>query len=87
MDSSLSEEEKRLESSLNQVNEMMLHCGEGLQHLHWNSIFEMQHMGMVDNNLRSKMNDPEKDLSVRAAAASIYSTCNYISSQENVSCC
>ncbi|XP_021758234.1 uncharacterized protein LOC110723201 [Chenopodium quinoa] len=87
MDSSLSEEEKQLECWLNQVNEMMLHCDQGLQHVHWNAIFEMQHMGIVDNNLRSKINDPEKDLSVRAAAASIYSTCNFLSSRENVSCC
>lgn len=86
MDNALCEEEKQLESWLNQVNEMMLHCDQGLQHVHWNTIFEMQHMGIV-NNLRSKINDPEKDLSVRAAAASIYSTCNFLSSRENVSCC
>ncbi|KAI3770178.1 hypothetical protein L6452_01302 [Arctium lappa] len=30
MDNALSEEEKHLESSLNQVNEMMVHCGHGL---------------------------------------------------------
>ncbi|XP_021861314.1 uncharacterized protein [Spinacia oleracea] len=87
MDNSLCEEEKQLECWINQVNEMMLHCDQGLQHVHWNTIFEMQHVGIVDNNLRSKIDDPEKDLSVRAAAASIYSTCNFLSSRENVSCC
>ncbi|XP_021757364.1 hydroxyacid oxidase 2-like [Chenopodium quinoa] len=40
------------ECSLNQVNEMMLHCDQALQHVHWNAIFEMLHMGIVDNNLR-----------------------------------
>lgn len=87
MDSNLSEEEKQLECWLNQVSEMMLHCGDGLQHVQWNTIYEMQHMGIADNNLRPKINDQEKDLSVRAAAASIYATCNHLSSQENVSCC
>ncbi|XP_010670600.2 uncharacterized protein LOC104887626 isoform X1 [Beta vulgaris subsp. vulgaris] len=87
MDSALSDEEKQLESWLNRVNKMMLHCDQGLQHIQWSTILEMQHMGMVDNDLRSKLNDPENDLSVRAAAASIYSTCNFLSSRENVSCC
>ncbi|KMT15177.1 hypothetical protein BVRB_3g062900 [Beta vulgaris subsp. vulgaris] len=87
MDSKLSDEEKQLESWLDQVNSMMLHCDQGLQHVNWKTISEMQHMGIVDNDLRSKLNDPEKDLSVRAAAASIYSTCNFLSSRENVSCC
>ncbi|CAO2816053.1 unnamed protein product [Amaranthus hypochondriacus] len=88
MDNTLSEEEKELVLWLNQVNEMMLHCDHGLQHVELNSILEMQHMGTACNTSRSRVNnDPDKELSVRAAAASIYSTCNFLSSKENVSCC
>lgn len=33
-----------------------------------------------------KADSSQKELAVRAAAASIYSTCNFLSSKENVSC-
>uniref|UniRef100_A0A7C9D8X7 Uncharacterized protein n=1 Tax=Opuntia streptacantha TaxID=393608 RepID=A0A7C9D8X7_OPUST len=87
MDTELSEEEKQLEDWLNQVNMMLFHCDEGLQHVQWNALFEMQHLGSLDNEFRTRAADPTRDLSVRAAAASIYSTCNFLSSRENVSCC
>lgn len=87
IDTELSDEEKQLEDWLNQVNTMLLHCDEGLQHVQWNALLEMQHLGALDNEFRTRATDPAKDLSVRAAAASIYSTCNFLSSRENVSCC
>lgn len=34
-----------------------------------------------------KAESSETDLAVRAAAASIYSTCNFLSSMENLPCC
>ncbi|KAL9239883.1 hypothetical protein vseg_014161 [Gypsophila vaccaria] len=86
MDTSLSEEEKQLECWLNEVNQMLQLCDKGLQHVQWNMAFEMQRLGAFSNNFRSKIIDPEKELPVRAAAASIYSTANYASSRENVSC-
>ncbi|KAJ9553343.1 hypothetical protein OSB04_017388 [Centaurea solstitialis] len=82
MDKSLSEEEKHLENSLNQVNEMLLHCEHGL------------HRFPPPNGvaLQSKQIFPkvepilDKDLAVRAAAAAIYSTSNFLKSAENLPC-
>ncbi|XP_024026040.1 uncharacterized protein LOC21394511 isoform X2 [Morus notabilis] len=86
MDKSLSEEEKQLESWLNQVKEMQMHCEQGLQHMHWNTPFGIQHLGTSDSDFRSqKMDSSERELAVRAAAASIYSTCNFLLT-ENISC-
>ncbi|KAK9682053.1 hypothetical protein RND81_10G047200 [Saponaria officinalis] len=85
MDTSLSEEENQLECWLNDVTQMLQLCDKGLQHVQWNVAFEMQRMGALSNNFRSKIIDPEKELPVRAAAASIYSTGNYASSRENIS--
>ncbi|XP_074274433.1 uncharacterized protein LOC141598621 isoform X2 [Silene latifolia] len=86
MDASLSEEEKQLECWLNEVSQMLQLCDKGLQHVQLNMAFEMQRLGAFSNDFRSKTTDPEKELPVRAAAASIYSTANY-ASRENVSCC
>ncbi|KAH9607258.1 hypothetical protein KSS87_013379 [Heliosperma pusillum] len=86
MDTSLSEEEKQLECWLNEVGQMLQLCDKGLQHVQLNMAFEMQRLGAFSNDFRSKIIDPEKELPVRAAAASIYSTANY-ASRENVSCC
>ncbi|PIM99303.1 hypothetical protein CDL12_28202 [Handroanthus impetiginosus] len=86
MDKALSEEESHLESWLNQVKEMQLHCEKGLYR---NSSYHAQHqIGSVGNDNRlGAADNTEKDLAVRAAAASIYSTCNFLLSMENPTCC
>ncbi|KAL6533005.1 hypothetical protein OROMI_027117 [Orobanche minor] len=80
MDGALSEEESQLESWLNQVKEMQLHCDKGL---HKNSLYNFsQQTVRVGNDGRSGASDKiEKDLAIRGAAASIYSTCNFLLSQ------
>ncbi|KAL0539772.1 hypothetical protein IC582_023990 [Cucumis melo] len=84
MDKALAEEEKQLESWLNQVKEMQIHCDQGLSHAQSNVAFGSQQLG--ENDLRTrKMSSTERALAVGAAAASIYSTCNFLFS-ENVSC-
>ncbi|KAK4436445.1 hypothetical protein Salat_0808200 [Sesamum alatum] len=86
MDKALSEEESHLESWLKQVKEMQLHCGRGL----YESSFDdpSQDTGPVGNNNRlGEGHTSEKDLAVRAAAASIYSTCNYLLKMENLLFC
>ncbi|CAA2957894.1 Hypothetical predicted protein [Olea europaea subsp. europaea] len=79
MDKTLCEEENLLETWLKQVKEMQLHCEWGLyKHSGHRSL---QHMG---NDCRLGETDiSERDLSIRAAAASIYSTCNFLLSMEN----
>ncbi|PWA89525.1 hypothetical protein CTI12_AA109970 [Artemisia annua] len=77
MDKSLLEEEKNLEISLNQVREMLLHCENGLQFPPANSL---QHMFP-----RAELT-LDKDLAVRAAAAAIYSTSNFLQPAENQPC-
>ncbi|XVE91004.1 hypothetical protein DITRI_Ditri20bG0121000 [Diplodiscus trichospermus] len=87
MDKALSEEEKQLESWLNQIKGMQLHCDQGLQRTHWNMLHSLPQLGGSENNIRSVMGDSfDRELAVRAAAASIYSTCNFMSSKENVPC-
>ncbi|CAN0827464.1 hypothetical protein LINGRAHAP2_LOCUS994 [Linum grandiflorum] len=86
MDRALSEEQRQLESWLNQLKEMQLHCDQGLQHFQWNAIVGFQPPGMPDHYRIPKGDSSEKELAVRAAAASIYSTCNFLMSKENVSC-
>ncbi|KAI3735053.1 hypothetical protein L6452_14540 [Arctium lappa] len=82
MDKSLSEEEKHLENSLNQVREMLLHCEHGL--------LEFPPPNGV--SLQSKQIFPkaepvlDKDLAVRAAAAAIYSTSNFLQFAEKLHC-
>ncbi|KAL0402988.1 UNVERIFIED_CONTAM: hypothetical protein Sradi_1939600 [Sesamum radiatum] len=86
MDKALSEEESHLESWLNQVREMQLHCERGLYRSSFND--PSQDTGPVGNNNRLREgHNSEKDLSVRAAAASIYSTCNYLLKMENLLFC
>ncbi|KAJ0103464.1 hypothetical protein Patl1_06762 [Pistacia atlantica] len=88
MDKALTEEEKQLETWLNQVKEMQVHCDQGLQFNHWTPGYGFQHLGISEHDFRSgKAVSSEKDLAVKAAAASIYSTCNFLASKENVSCC
>ncbi|KAF8397111.1 hypothetical protein HHK36_016018 [Tetracentron sinense] len=87
MDKALSEEGKHLETWLNQVKEMKLHCEQSLQCVNWNAVHGLQQLGISENDSRSKKADnAERELAIRAAAASIYSTCNFVMSAENVSC-
>ncbi|KAL7583611.1 hypothetical protein Lser_V15G44015 [Lactuca serriola] len=76
MDNSLCEEEKHLESSLNQVNEMLMHCEHGLLQFHPEK----------DCRVGKTETTPYKDLAVKAAAAAIYSTSNFLKSMENLPC-
>ncbi|XP_021903920.1 uncharacterized protein LOC110819147 isoform X1 [Carica papaya] len=87
MNKALCEEEKQLESWLNQVKDMQLHCDQGLQHINWNTSFSLKPFGIPESDCRSGRGDSsEKELAVKAAAASIYSTCSFLLSKENVSC-
>ncbi|PSS32484.1 Microtubule-actin cross-linking factor 1, like [Actinidia chinensis var. chinensis] len=84
MDKALSEEEKQLESWLNQVQEMKLHCEWGLQHSSCNALHGSQRLGTLESDPRSEERDnSERELAVQAAAASIYSTSNFLLSKEN----
>ncbi|KAJ8537192.1 hypothetical protein K7X08_035593 [Anisodus acutangulus] len=86
MERSLSEEERQLESWLNQVRQMQLQCEQGLQK--YGAPYGLHQLGILQNDCRlEKSESSEKDLAVRAAAASIYSTCNFLSSMENLPCC
>ncbi|XP_057979367.1 uncharacterized protein LOC131165506 isoform X2 [Malania oleifera] len=87
MDKALSEEEKQLEDWLNQVKEMQVHCEWGLQNIPWNALCDLRQLGTSEKCSRSeKGDDSERDLAVRAAAASIYSTCSFLQTMENVPC-
>ncbi|XP_065872930.1 uncharacterized protein [Euphorbia lathyris] len=88
MDKALSDEEKQLESWFSKVKEMQLHCDQGLQSLQWSTGFSFLQQQTSENCTRIRQPDSsERDLAVRAAAASIYSTCSFLMSKENVSCC
>ncbi|KAJ4977663.1 hypothetical protein NE237_008443 [Protea cynaroides] len=87
MEKALSEEGRQLESWLNQVTEMRLHCEKGLQSINGLIGHDMPQVGGSENESRLKnMDNSERELAIMAAAASIYSTCNYVMSTENVSC-
>ncbi|KAL0680610.1 hypothetical protein Bca4012_047457 [Brassica carinata] len=84
LEQTLSEEEKQLENWLNQVRELQSHCDRGLQNLSLSSGQNFLQLGMP---LHSRAGDAllsDKDFVVRAAAASIYSTCNFLASKENI---
>ncbi|PHU13964.1 hypothetical protein BC332_15169 [Capsicum chinense] len=84
MDRALSEEEGQLESWLNQVRQMQQQCEQGLQK--YGAL--LHQLAILQNDCRlEKAESSETDLAVRAAAASIYSTCNFLSSMENLPCC
>ncbi|XP_054793751.1 uncharacterized protein LOC129302448 [Prosopis cineraria] len=84
MDEALAEEEKQLESWLNQVKEKQLLCDQGLQHVNCNSAYGLQMLGTIENDSRILPTDSsEKELAVNAAAASIYSTCSFLLSGAN----
>ncbi|KAK9124741.1 hypothetical protein Sjap_014343 [Stephania japonica] len=74
MDKALTEEGKHLETQLNQIKELRLHCEQGLQCINW-----------IDPRLKKE--STQREFAVRAAAASIYSTCNLAQAKEDVSCC
>ncbi|KAJ8771139.1 hypothetical protein K2173_023464 [Erythroxylum novogranatense] len=87
MDRALTEEEIQLETWLTQVRDMQVQCDHGLQQFHWNAVFDAQQQGGTKLHAGSgKADVSEKELAVRAAAASIYSTCNFLMSNDNVSC-
>ncbi|KAL4334056.1 hypothetical protein GQ457_07G019710 [Hibiscus cannabinus] len=86
MEKALSEEEKHLESWFNQIKGMQLHCDQGLHHMQWNMPYGFPQLGAPANNIRSGNGDRffDRDLAVGAAAASIYSTCCFMLSKEDV---
>ncbi|MCL7049357.1 hypothetical protein MKW94_011592 [Papaver nudicaule] len=71
MDKTLSEEAAHLERGLNQIREMQLHCDQGLRCV---NLYGMELLGRADNEHRLK----KEKTAVKAAAASIYSTCNLV---------
>ncbi|KAL5991310.1 hypothetical protein ACLOJK_012217 [Asimina triloba] len=72
MDKSLHEEGKHL---------------RGLQFINISSADGFQQLGISEKDARSrKLETLERECAVRAAAASIYSTCNLVTAAENVSC-
>ncbi|KAF1883680.1 hypothetical protein Lal_00012597 [Lupinus albus] len=82
MDEELSEEEKQLGSWLNQVKEKQLLCDQGLHHVNWSMAYGLQQLGTENDSRSSTTIDRlEKELTVNAAAASIYSTCNFLMSE------
>ncbi|CAN8298200.1 unnamed protein product [Cochlearia groenlandica] len=84
LEQTLSEEEKHLENWLNQVRELQSHCDRGLQYL---SLSSGQNFLQLGTPLGSRASDAlmsDKGLVVRAAAASIYSTCNFLASKGNI---
>ncbi|KAF5788912.1 hypothetical protein HanRHA438_Chr09g0376311 [Helianthus annuus] len=83
MDNALSEEEKHLERSLNQVNEMLMHCNNGLLQFH--PEHNLQKQTIDYRNLKAELS-VYKDLAVQAAAAAIDSTSSFLRSMENLPC-
>ncbi|WOK95871.1 hypothetical protein Cni_G04578 [Canna indica] len=84
MDRELHEEGKHLESWLKQVQEMQLHCENGLKFV--SSGGSSQLISAHDPSKSKKSDAVEREFAVHAAAASIYSTCNFIMATENVQC-
>ncbi|CAA3016221.1 Hypothetical predicted protein [Olea europaea subsp. europaea] len=86
MDKTLCEEENLLESWLKQVKEMQLHCEWGL-YKRSGLPRPLQQTGSIGNDCRlGEADNSERGLAVGAAAASIYSTCNFLLSLENLPC-
>ncbi|EOA19387.1 hypothetical protein CARUB_v10000661mg [Capsella rubella] len=80
----LSEEESQLESWLNQVRNLQSHCDQGLQHLSLSSGQNFLQLGMPLDSRAANSLISDKDLFIKAAAASIFSTCNFL--EENIAC-
>ncbi|KAL1219476.1 hypothetical protein V5N11_007271 [Cardamine amara subsp. amara] len=70
----LYDEEIDLERSLNQVKEMQLRCNEGLRQMDEYSPFSSQ----SSDSSFGKDGNQETSMAVKAAAASIFSTCSYL---------
>ncbi|KAJ8491562.1 hypothetical protein OPV22_013283 [Ensete ventricosum] len=82
MDRSLFEEGKQLENWLKQIQEMQLHCENGLKFVVSGA---SSHLISADDSSKPKKSEAvERECAVWAAAASIYSTCNLIMTTENV---
>ncbi|KAJ0266364.1 Cation-transporting ATPase [Hirschfeldia incana] len=86
LEQTLSEEERQLECWLSRVKELQSHCDQGLQHLSLSSGQNFLQLGMPLYSRAADSLISDKDLAVRAAAASIYSTSNFLASEENITC-
>ncbi|KFK24944.1 hypothetical protein AALP_AA8G046300 [Arabis alpina] len=86
LEHTLSEEEKQLENWLNQVRELQSHCDQGLQHLSMSSGQNFLQLGMPLDSRPANALITDKDLVVKAAAASLFSTCSFLASKENLTC-
>ncbi|XP_072997292.1 uncharacterized protein [Typha latifolia] len=82
MDKTLHEEARGLESWLRQVQEMRVHCEKGLKYA---GVEVLPQLESIDDLSKLKKSEAfEHDCAVKAAAASIYSTCNLIMTTENI---
>ncbi|XP_065019939.1 uncharacterized protein LOC135645472 [Musa acuminata AAA Group] len=82
MDKALFEEGKHLENWLKQIQEMQLHCENGLKFVVSGASSHL--ISANDSSKPKKSEAVERECAVWAAAASIYSTCNLIMTTENV---
>ncbi|CAN0923808.1 hypothetical protein LINGRAHAP2_LOCUS33765 [Linum grandiflorum] len=82
MDTALSQQQVELESLLNQLKEMQVHCNKGLEHSARIPRMRKHYSRNVDKE------SYEKEMAVRAAAGSIYSTCKFVMStkEDDVAC-
>ncbi|MQL85798.1 hypothetical protein Taro_018322 [Colocasia esculenta] len=83
MDKSLSEEGKHLERVLDQVKGMQMQCEKGLKSVNEDCL------PLMGSSHEARLKQEEAlqgEFAVRAAAASIYSTCNLLMTSENVPC-
>lgn len=91
MDSCLNIEGTKLEKSLQRIKEMQAHCKWGLEELQGitSDCPQQQQPEAVEDELRSRVASAkitERRFAVEAAAASIYSTANFVATTEDVSC-
>ncbi|KAJ3676499.1 hypothetical protein LUZ60_003911 [Juncus effusus] len=85
MDKSLHEESRYLENWLRQVQEMQMKCEKGVKYVVG---MEGLLLGPINTEYsKAKRNEAmEHEQVVKAAAASLYSTCNLVTKKENISC-
>lgn len=91
MDNCLNVEGTKLEKSLQRIKEMQAHCKWGLEELQGitSDCPQQQQPEAFEDELRSKVASAkkiERRFAVEAAAASIYSTANFVATTEDVSC-
>ncbi|KAI4372885.1 hypothetical protein MLD38_011067 [Melastoma candidum] len=87
MEKAIVEEEKELEIWLGQVRTMQRHGLNGIQLV--NCIADQSRENLFPAEFISRprtVENSERELAIKAAAASIYSTCNFLLANENVSC-